>query len=148
MLHFEDFAAGAVFPLGARRIDRDEIVAFAERWDPQPMHLDEAAGAASMLGGLSASGWHTACVMMRLFVDGLLSKADSRGSPGIESLKWMRPVRPGDTLSADLTILDTRLSRSRPTIGLVRGRFETVDQNGAAVLVMIATVMMGTRAAA
>lgn len=145
---FEDFRVGDVVALGSRTLTRDEIVAFAARWDPQPMHLDEASGDASLLHGLSASGWHTGCVLMRLFVDNLLEGSASLGSPGIESLKWLRPVHPGDTLTATLTLLDVRPSMSRPTVGLLRGRFDVVNQNGETALRMESTLMMGRRTAA
>jgi acyl dehydratase len=145
---FEDFHAGDVVSLGSRTLTRDEIVAFAARWDPQPMHLDEASGNASLLHGLSASGWHTGCVLMRLFADNLLNRSASLGSPGIDSLKWLRPVHPGDTLTATLTILDARPSASRPTLGLLRCRFDVANQHGEAALRMESTLMMGRRTAA
>ncbi len=141
MFRFEDFTEGLVVPLGERRFERDEIVAFAGRWDPQPFHLDEEAGAASMLGGLAASGWHTAAALMRLFVDSLLSKSPSLGSPGIDRLRWSKPVRPGTTLSATLTVLETRVSRNRPKVGLVAARFDVVDDAGDPVMTMTGTVM-------
>jgi acyl dehydratase len=148
MFRFEDFTAGMVVPLGERRLGRDEIVAFARRWDPQPFHLDEDAAAASLLGGLAASGWHTAAVLMRLFVDGLLSKSASLGSPGIDTLRWLKPVRPGTVLSATLTVLETRASNSRPTVGLVGARFDVVDDAGDPVMTMTGTVMFARETAA
>ena len=145
---FEDFRAGDVLALGEREMTRDEIVAFAADWDPQPMHLDDAGGAASLLGGLAASGWHSACVLMRLFADNLLAGSASLGSPGIETLKWLKPVHAGDRLTATVTILDTRASASRPRMGLIRGRFDVVNQTGARVMMMQTTLMMGRRTAA
>lgn len=145
---FEDFHVGDVVSLGSRTLTRDEIVAFATRWDPQPMHLDEAGGDASLLHGLSASGWHTGCVLMRLFADNLLNGSSSLGSPGIDSLKWLRPVHPGDTLTVALTILDTRISASRPHVGLIRGRFDVTKQTGEIAMRMESTLMMGRRTTA
>lgn len=142
---FEDFTAGEVIPLGSRALGRDEIVAFARDWDPQPMHVDEEAGRASLLGSLSASGWHTACVLMRLFADTVLADAASLGSPGIASLKWLKPVRPGDRLTATLIVRETRTSASRPTLGLVRAEFEVVGDDGAPVMTMDSTLMMARR---
>jgi acyl dehydratase len=94
-IHLDDFAPGQVHDLGRRTLSRDEIVAFARSWDPQPFHLDEQAAAASIYGGLIASGWHTVCAFMRLFADGLLNRAAAMGSPGIDELRWLKPVRPG-----------------------------------------------------
>lgn len=141
MFRFEDFTEGAIFPLGERRIGAEEIVAFARVWDPQPMHLDEEAARASLLGGLAASGWMTAAVLMRLFVDAVLSKSSSLGSPGIETLRWLKPVRPDTTLAARLTVIEARVSQNRPTVGLVRGRFDVADQTGDPVMTMTATLM-------
>ncbi len=145
---FEDFTTGETIPLGSRTLTRDEIVAFAARWDPQPMHLDDAGGDASLLHGLAASGWHTGCILMRLFADNLLAGSASLGSPGIESLRWMKPVHPGDTLTATLHVLETRTSSSRPQMGLIRGRFEIVNQHGEHAARMESTLMMGRRTAA
>ena len=92
-IHLDDLQPGQVHHLGRRRLERDEILAFARAWDPQPFHLDEAAAAESIYGGLIASGWHTVCVFMRLFVDGLLSRAAAMGSPGLDELRWLKPVR-------------------------------------------------------
>lgn len=117
---FEDFPAGRVFELGTAVVDRDEMVAFARRFDPQPFHLDEAAAAASLFGGLAASGWFTAGLWMRLWVDTVLNRATSLGSPGGEDIAWPAPVFAGDELRASTVILDARRSRSRPGLGLVR----------------------------
>jgi len=133
-LHFEDFVPGAVITHGPRVITRQEIVAFAAEFDPQPMHLDEEAAKKTMLGGLSASGWHTCSIMMRLIYDGLLVKAASMGAPSVDELKWLKPVRPGDALSLRLTVLDKREPKSRPDLGFVFVRCELVNQHGEAVL--------------
>lgn len=145
---FEDFTAGEEIALGSLEMTREAIVAFARRYDPQPMHLDDVGGATSLLGALSASGWHTACALMRLFVDNLLSHTASLGSPGIETLKWLKPVHAGDVLTARLTVLEARASASRPRLGLIRGRFEVVNPSGARVLLMESTLMVERRAAA
>ncbi len=145
---FEDFAPDQVIDLGSRTMTRGEIIDFAARWDPQPMHLDDAGGDASLLHGLSASGWHTGCILMRLFADNLLAGSASLGSPGIDSLRWMKPVHPGDTLTARLHVVETRTSTSRPRMGLIKGRFEVTNQTGAMVARMESTLMMGRRAAA
>ena len=142
---FEDFHDGEVIEVGSLAISAEDIVAFAARWDPQPMHLDEAAGRASLAGGLFASGWHTASMLMRLVCDNLLAGSASQGSPGIESVRWKVPVRPGDRLSGRFTILGTRTSAKRPEIGFLRGRFDVANQHGAVVMTMETTLMMGRR---
>lgn len=121
-LTFEDLTPGRVFDLGTATVDRDEMLAFARRFDPQPFHVDEEAAKTSLFGGLAASGWFTAGLWMRLYVDELLNKATSLGSPGGEELSWPAPVFAGDELRASLEILETRRSRSRPGLGLVRLR--------------------------
>ena|SRR5205085_3660865 len=146
-LYFEDLAAGAVIAHGAHTITREEIVAFAAEFDPQPMHLDEEAAKKTMLGGLAASGWHTCAIMMRLIYDGFLLKknAASMGAPGIDELKWLKPVRPGDTLSMRLTVLDKREPKSRPDLGFVQCRCELLNQHGEVVLEAIYPGMFAKR---
>lgn len=136
MRYFEDFAPGQVYELGQRTMSRHEIVAFAAQYDPQPFHVDEAAAAASPFGGLIASGWHTAAVFMRLYVDAVLSTAASVGSPGIEDLRWRAPVRPGDTLSGRFTVLDVQPSSSRPDRGTVLFEGTMTNQDDVTVLTM------------
>ena len=116
---FADFTPGRVFELGTTVVDRDEMVAFARRFDPQPFHLDEQAAADSMFGGLAASGWFTAGLWMRAYVDGVLARADGLGSPGGEEITWPAPVFAGDELRASMEVLAARRSRSRPELGLV-----------------------------
>ncbi len=145
---FEDFHVGQSIVLGSRTVSRDEIVAFAAKWDPQPMHLEDGAGDASLLHGLSASGWHTGSLVMRLFCDNLLLGSASLGSPGIESLKWKKPVHPGDTISAALIVAELRTSASRARLGFVRGHFEVTNQRGELVMTMESTLMIGRREAA
>ena len=125
---------------------RDEIVAFAAEFDPQPMHLDEDAARATLLGGLSASGWHTCCILMRMCTDAFVLDSASMGSPGIDEVKWLRPVHPGDELTLLATVLDARASNSRPDMGLVKFRFELVNASGAPVVALSTTLMMGRRA--
>ncbi|MFD1696327.1 MaoC family dehydratase [Roseibium aestuarii] len=133
-LAFEDFSPGKIFDLGSLTLERDELLAFAREFDPQPFHLDEEAGRASILGGLAASGWQTAGLTQRLITRALLARSTCEGSPGITSLKWMRPVLAGDTLSARMTVLAARPLRSRPGYGMVTMLVETF--NGAGELVM------------
>jgi acyl dehydratase len=118
-IYFEDLPAGRTVDLGAVVVDRDEMLAFNRRFDPQPFHLDEEAGRASMLGGLCASGWFTASLWMRCYVDGVLSRAASLGSPGGDEIAWPAPVYPGDRLDAAMEIVAARTSRSRPEVGLI-----------------------------
>jgi len=144
-IYFEDFAAGQVREWGPRTVTREEIVAFASEFDPQPMHLDENAAKKTILGGLAASGWHSCAVMMRMLCDGLLLNSSSQGAPGIDEVKWKKPVRPGDALKVRHTVLDTRESRSRPSTGLVRHQCEVFNQRGESVMEMRFTSMFGKR---
>jgi acyl dehydratase len=133
---FEDFRPGQSFDLGSRVLTRDEIVDFATQFDPQPFHLDEKAAAASPFGGLIASGWHTAATFMRLYVDNLLSGAASMGSPGVEQLRWLSPVRPGDELSGRFVVETVTPSTRRPDRGTVFFRGEMTNQDGETVMTM------------
>ena len=144
-LYFEDFEEGQVFELGEKVLTRDEIVAFATEYDPQPFHVDEEAAEGSAFGGLVASGWHTAAVFMRLYVDAVLSRAASMGSPGVEELRWLRPVRPGDALSAKLTVLDATPSASRPGRGTVYFVSEVRNGRGEKVMTMRARGLFACR---
>src|SRR5664279_6417103 len=118
-LHWEDFQLGAVAVYGPRLVTREEIVAFGAEFDPQPMHLDETAASATLLGGLGASGWHTCCLMMRMIADGFLLNSTSMGAPGIEAVRWLAPLRPGTRIRVRRTVLETRTSNSRPEICLL-----------------------------
>jgi acyl dehydratase len=144
---FDDLPEGTTIELGSKHVTASEIVEFASEFDDQPMHLDEEAGKASILGGLSASGWHTCCMFMRLLCDGFLLDSTSQGSPGIEYNKWRKPVLAGDTLTARCTIVGARLSKSRPGVGLVTIRSEMVNQRGEQVLELQNTGMFLTREA-
>ena len=144
-LTFDDFEAGQVYELGTHDVSEGEIVEFASRWDPQPFHVDPEAAKKSHFGGLIASGWHTGAMWMRLYVDSLLVGAASMGSPGIEELRWLAPVRPGDTLSGRLTILEATPSERRPDRGTIRIRGEMVNQDGVIVMSMVSRGHFGRR---
>jgi acyl dehydratase len=141
---FEDLVPGRVFDLGTTVVDRDEMVAFARRFDPQPFHVDEEAGRASVFGALAASGWFTAGLWMRAYADGVLSRATALGSPGGEEISWPAPVFAGDELRASMEVLDARRSRSRPRLGLVRLR-ATTHRGDQLVYRSVFTGMFGTR---
>ena len=134
---FEDFQPGQVYELGNKVVTEEEIVAFARKFDPQPFHVDPEAAKDSVFGGLIASGWHTGAMWMRLYVDSLLGSASGQGSSGIEELRWLAPVRPGDTLSGRLSVLETTSSESHPDRGTIRIRGEMVNQDGVTVMSMI-----------
>ena len=140
--YFEEFPVGAVFEAGSVTVSAEEIVEFAARYDPQPSHVDEDAARASIYGGLIASGWHTAALMMRLVVDSIMADTAALGSPGVDELRWLLPVRPGDTLSVRMTVADARVSRSKPDRGLVQGRFEVTNQDGALVMSLLALMFV------
>ena len=144
--YFEDYVQGSVEEFGSAAIDAAEIVEFARRYDPQRFHVDpDWATAHGPFGGLIASGWHTAAIMMRVLVDNYLSAISSLGSPGIDELRWMRPVRPGDTLRVRVSIVDAKRSRSKPDRGLVRSRVEILNQDGDVVMGLTAMNLMRCR---
>jgi acyl dehydratase len=138
---YEDLEAGMALDLGSMPVRAEEIIEFAEQFDPQPMHLDETAGEASVLGGLSAPGFHVASMMMRLLCDGFLLHSTSQGSPGMDSLHWRRPVLAGDTVSLRMTVEAKRDSRSRPNLGFVTLRQDLFNQHGEQVCEMRGSVM-------
>lgn len=142
---FEDLTEGVTIPFGPKTVSAEEIVTFARQFDPQPMHLDEAAGKASLLGGLSASGWHSSAIFMRMLYDALLADSTSQGSPGITESRWKRPVLAGDTLSGATTVTARRPLRSRPGIGLVTLRHLVVNQRGETVMEVENPIMFGMR---
>lgn len=144
---FDELQEGDVIDLGTKEVTAAEIIEFASEFDFQPMHLDEAAGRASILGGLSASGWHTCCMFMRLLCDGFLLDSTSQGSPGIDFAKWKKPVLAGDTLKGRCTIVGARLSKSRPTVGLVTIYSELFNQRDEQVFELQNTGMFLTREA-
>lgn len=145
---FEDFAEGVTIDLGAKEVTAAEIVEFAGEFDPQPMHLDEAAGRASILGGLSASGWHTCSMFMRLFCDAVLLDSTSQGAPGVDHIRWRKPVLAGDRLTGRTTVVASRPSKSRPSLGLVTLRSELFNQRGETVLELENTGMFLKRGTA
>jgi acyl dehydratase len=146
-LHWEDFQPGAVAVYGPRLVTREEIVAFAAEFDPQPMHLDEAAASATLLGGLGASGWHSCCLLMRMIADGFILDSSSMGSPGIDEVRWLRPLRPGTRIRVRSTVLEKRESKSRPEMGMVKFNFEIFDDAETTLTVLITTLMFARREA-
>jgi len=132
--YWDDYEVGQKFPLGSATFTEQEIVDFARQFDPQPFHVDAAAAAQSMYGGLIASGWHVAAKMMRLFVDNYVDRRTALGSPGLDELRWLRPVRPGDTLTGWVVCADKVPSRSRPTMGVIHEHWQVTNQNGELVM--------------
>jgi acyl dehydratase len=145
--HFEDYVAGASGTFGPIPIVEAEVIEFARSYDPQPIHTDPAAASAGPFGGLIASGWHTVGLVMRELVRHYLSRTAALASPGIDELRWPRPVRPGDTLHVRVTVVSAERSRSKPDRGLVRSRIEAVNQHGETVLAMTAMNLIRCRSA-
>ena len=145
--HWEDFSAGQVAEYGPLEVTADEIKAFAAEFDPQPMHLDEEAARASMVGGLCASGWHTCALMMRIIADGFVLDAASMGATGCDEVKWLAPVRPGDRLRVRMEVLGTRSSASRPEMGFVHARFDTLNADDVRVMTLTCHLMLERRPA-
>ena len=145
-LYFEDFKTGAVATYGPRLVTREEIIAFAAEYDPQPMHLDEEAGRASLLGGLAASGWHGCCLMMRMMNDGFVLNSSSMGAPGVDEVRWLAPLYPGANITLRTTVLDTRVSSSRPERGFVKMTLELLDEHGKPIMTLTSSLIMGVRA--
>jgi acyl dehydratase len=146
--YFEDYLLGATYECGSVSIDQASIVAFAKEFDPQPFHVDPVAAAAGPYGGLIASGWHTAALMMRLLADNFLPRGASLASPGIDELRWLLPVRPGDVLRIRVTVLDAARSRSRPDRGMVRTLVEVLNQRGEAAMSLKPMNIIACRSAA
>ncbi len=146
-LFFEDFAPGAADLPGSVTVTKDAILAYAREYDPQVFHVDEEAAKATFVGGLIASGWHSCALLMRLIADGFIIESSSMGAPGVEETQWTRPIRPGDTIRARRTVLETKASRSRPEMGLVRFRFELLNQRDEVVLSQLNWMMFGRRSA-
>jgi acyl dehydratase len=145
MRHFEDFPVGEVTTFGDREVSEAEIVAFARDWDPQPFHLDREAAQQSQIGELIASGWHTGALVMRMLCDAYLLDSASEGAPGIEEMRWLKPLKPGDRLSVRRTTLGARVSRSRPHIGILEFLVEAINQRGETVLTMRSASFMRRR---
>ena len=131
--YFEDFYPGQDIDLGTRLVTEDEIVAFATQFDPQPFHVDRAAAAASIYGGVIASGWHTCALMMRMVVDGLMARSSSMGSPGLDGVRWLAPVRAGDTLHVHYQTVQVKPSSSKPDRGVVWSKWVASNQHGETV---------------
>lgn len=143
--YWEDLKVGWMRELGSVTVSAEEIKEFAEQFDPQPFHIDEAAGRRSIFGNLCSSGWHTCALAMRLTVDNFLNESSSMGSPGIENLRWLKPVYPDDTLSLRYSITEARPLRKRAEVGLVRAMWEMFNQNGEKVMQMEAYGMFRRR---
>lgn len=142
--YFDDFAVGDHFDLGSYVLSKEEIIAYAREFDPQPFHLDEEAARASMLGGLCASGWHGCAILMRLFYEGLLKSSASMGSGGVDEVRWVKPIFPG-TLTGALTVTAARRSRSRPEMGILSGAFTLANEAGDVLMRMNGTFLQEVR---
>lgn len=146
MLHFEDIVVGSTQRFGQYEVTREEVTQFAARYDPQPFHLDDDAAAATHFGRLSASGWHTCAMTMAMMVANMKANPQAGlGSPGVENLRWAKPVYPGDTLRVETEVLEKRRSESRPEMGLFKSRIRTFNQHGEVVLEMTSTGLIGVR---
>jgi len=146
VLYFEDFPAGRVDESAPRTITLEEMLEFARKYDPQPFHLDEEAARKTIFGGLIGSGWLTVSVMMRLLWDTMLKDVMSLGSPGSDEIRWLKPVRPGDTLRARFTVVEAIASRSKPDRGVVKTFTEILNQHDEVVMTMRGLGMFGRRA--
>ena len=146
-IYWEDFQVGRTVTLGEKLVTREEIIAFATEFDPQPFHLDETAAKDTPLGGLAASGWHSCAMLMRMICDGYLVKSSSLGSPGLDEVKWLEPVRPGDVLTARYTCVEARPSGSRPNFGVCRMHYEVFNQFDRPVMTWDCTQFFGRRSA-
>jgi acyl dehydratase len=145
VLYFEDFPVGVRRELGSRTLDEEQMVGFARQYDPQPFHIDAEAAKDSPFGGLIASGWQTCALTMRIMCDAFMLQAASLGSPGVDEVRWTKPVRAGDTLTAYSTVLEARPSRSKPDRGVIVSLTEVVNQHGDLVMTMRGMTMMATR---
>ena len=146
MLYYEDIAIGSSQSYGAYEVTAEEVRDFAQKYDPQPFHLNEEAAAATHFGRISASGWHTCAMTMRMMVDNMKEHRQAGlGSPGVDQLRWVKPVYPGDTLRVETTILEKRRSKSRPDMGLFKSRGQTFNQNDELVLEMVSNGLIQVR---
>ena len=146
MLAFEDFSPGHFGSFGPRRVTREEMLAFAAEFDPQPMHLDEEAAAHSALQGLAGSGWHLCAITMRMMFDGFIGRTASLGSPGVNELRWLAPFRPGDDLTLDVEVVEARVSRSRPSTGIVTFKCAVRNAAGEVLSDMVSPIIVKRRA--
>lgn len=146
MIFYEDLAIGTTRNFGAYEVTREEVMEFASKYDPQPFHLDDEAAAQTHFGRLSASGWHTCSMTMRMMVDNMMNeKSAGLGSPGVDQLRWKKPVYPGDTLRCETEVIEKRRSASRPEMGIFKSRINTFNQNDEIVLEMVSNALIRTR---
>jgi acyl dehydratase len=145
-LTFEDFPPGHFGTFGPRHVTREEMLAFAAEFDPQPMHLDEEAASRSMLKGLAGSGWHLCAITMRMMFDGFIGRTASLGSPGVNELRWLAPFRPGDDLTLDVEVAEARVSRSRPETGIVTFKAVVRNAAGQALCAWVSPIIVARRA--
>ena len=146
MLYLEDFSVGDTHEFGRYLVSVEEVMEFGRKYDPQPFHIDEDAAAKSHFGGLIASGWHTCSMFMKMLADDFNARGGgSLGSPGVDELRWLKPVRPGDVLSVRSEVLEARPSKSKPERGIVRSRFEIFRQDGAVVMSLTSVSLMNRR---
>jgi len=146
-LYWEDFNTGSVTVYGPRLVTREEIISFAAEFDPRPMHLDETAASATMLGGLGASGGHICCLLMRIIADGFVNQTHSMGAPGVDEVRWLSPLRPNTQVRVRATVLETRPSRSREDFGFVKCMFEMIDEHEKVLTTLTSPLMVKRRAA-
>jgi acyl dehydratase len=144
-LTFEDFPPGRLGTFGPHHVSREDILAFAAEFDPQPMHLDEEAAKRSMLNGLAGSGWHLCSIMMRMMFDGFIGRTASMGSPGVNEVRWLAPLRPGDDLLLDIDVTEARLSRSRPATGIVTFKATVRNAGGEMLCDMVTPIIVRRR---
>jgi acyl dehydratase len=144
-LTFEDFTQGHLGSFGPRHVTREETIAFAAEFDPQPMHLDEDAARESMLRGLSGSGWHLCSLMMRMMFDGFIGRTASLGSPGVNEMRWLSPLRPADDLMLDVDVIEARVSKSRPETGIVTFKCTMRNKAGETLCEMISPIIIKRR---
>ncbi|MEM8687151.1 MAG: MaoC family dehydratase [Pseudomonadota bacterium] len=146
LLYFEDFTVGEILKAGAYEVTAEEIITFAKQYDPLPFHVDEELAAETMTGGLIASGWHVLSMQMRIIYDSVLYKTASMGSFGLDDVRWVAPVRPGDVLSLKRTTLDKRVSKSRPEMGIIQFKWVTYNQEGELKSITVGPNLVQTRA--
>lgn len=148
MQYFEDIAVGATASFGAYQVTREEVMDFAARYDPQPFHLSDEAAAQTHFGRLSASGWHTCAMVMSMIVENLRNQQQAGlGSPGVDELRWLKPVYPGDTLRCETEVIEKRQSQSRPEMGIFKSRMMVFNQDDVAVMSMVSNGLIATRPA-